>query len=1117
MASYERSEYIENLTVNTINTRGDNNVNIPAFQFLTTDGQGGTFWSTPSSLSSLIYGASFHKIRTTVGTYTADQATNATFSLLDGPNAGLINDPTASNTAILYAKAFGQFDISGQQNSIVAFDPIANKVNSNVLFVGTGGITITGDPQTNTMVFDGRELPFVSTLPYSFNKMVVYSNVPANTVEASTNKSIVMEAQGPSSILSFVGEDVVVIKTNYAKNQIIFSLSTVTLPLLSTLFGNQAFLISTAVTNIQLSTLSTSYGQILSYDTFQSAISTMSTTIDNKIAYNSTIIGDVDRFSKGISSIWYTYITDRYIFSISTGSNIVSSASALQSEIDILYQQASNNSRQITTSTILTPYYWASTLVELENTNLVPIASNSPSVLPLNITYYPTYSSFYNVFNDTQPFGNPVSPPIYPTSVDLESGNTTISTMSTLANVKFSSMYALKGTFAFFPNDDPHTFSVSWKGNLAFNINGVDYTPKGLAYPRLDAFKTVENTITNTIIDQPICVVNFTYSKIQETDYLRFTNMTDYLDGVQSYSIAPIYNAYGYNTLEAPLFSESISWFPKTFSSLSNVAPYLELSTYVMVASTFYTSGCNTNFNIAANGYNGITFFESTTNISKVAYNQNLINGQSQNSGLTAYSASNAFDYSFGSIIPSSPYTVQLVYGRQTNSETFLISSLYTNELGYKYTAAIYMSSILYLSNVSSYNGEFVYLNLSNFTVIQQNVSSIYASSLVTYDTVINNLNVSSISSQNARIHNLVTSTLTTSTITAYDALVDRMNVSSLSSYNATITNLNASSLVTYNAFINNLNVSSISSQNARIDNLVVCTITAYDALVDRMNVSNLSSYNATITNLNASSLVTYNAFINNLNVSSISSYNITAINLSVSSISSSYADISALTISSINNYRVIDLGGNHPCTLSTFATYLNNINSTINVGLSSLMCTIMTNPIAELGNDVSTISTLYTNILLITSTISSSIDTFSTSLVDVGGGTDSSTISTLLTNVLFITSTMSTSIDSFSTSLIPVMESTIITSQLYASTIFASSINVSGQRQPFIQYGSNTTGDTVMLSTLYKDTTYAVQLTYSEGTVTTPLNVSAKTASQFNINGTASKGVFWTTFGDIF
>ena len=266
MASYERSEYIDNLTVNTIYTRGNNNENIPAFQFLTTDGEGGTFWTTPSSLSSLLYGASFHRIRTSVGTYTADQATNATFSLLDGPNAGLINDPTASNTAFLYAKAFGQFDISGQENSIMAFDPVTNKVNSNVLFVGTGGITITGDPQTNTMVFDGRELPFVSTLPYSFSKLLVYSNVPPDTLEPSTGKSMIMDAQGPSSLLTFIGEDSVFIKTNYAKNQITFSVSSISLAVLSTIQGNQEFIIETVVKGVYLSTLSTTYKEVLSYD-----------------------------------------------------------------------------------------------------------------------------------------------------------------------------------------------------------------------------------------------------------------------------------------------------------------------------------------------------------------------------------------------------------------------------------------------------------------------------------------------------------------------------------------------------------------------------------------------------------------------------------------------------------------------------------------------------------------------------------------------------------------------------------------------------------------------------------------------------------------------------------
>jgi len=259
MASYQTSQYVDKLTVNTIFTKGDSNTNIPAYRVLTTDGVGGTMWMT---LSSFQFGAGFHTILTTTGTYNADSATNASFSLLDGPNAGLLNDPTASNTAYLYAKAFGQFDISGG-NSLICFDPVTNTVNSNVLFVGTGGINIKGDPQTNTMFIDGRELPFVSTLPYSFNQMVVYSNAPTNTIAGSTvNKSIIIQAQGPSSILSFLGEDMVVIDTNYEKNQIKFKLSSLTLSVLSTMTGNTNFLLDTYVNKTQLSTLSTTYGNL---------------------------------------------------------------------------------------------------------------------------------------------------------------------------------------------------------------------------------------------------------------------------------------------------------------------------------------------------------------------------------------------------------------------------------------------------------------------------------------------------------------------------------------------------------------------------------------------------------------------------------------------------------------------------------------------------------------------------------------------------------------------------------------------------------------------------------------------------------------------------------------
>ena len=226
------------------------------------------------SLSSLQYGAAYHTIKTSVGTYTADQATNATFSLLDGPNAGLINDPTASNTTYLYAKAFGKFDISGG-NSIRSYDSVTNTVNSNIMFVGTGGISIKGDPQTNTMFFDGRELPFVSTIPYSFNQAVVYSNVPQNTLLASTNKSMILQAQSASSILGFVGEGLVVIDTKYASNQIQIKLSTLTMSNVSTLLTQNRITFSTFVNKLELSTV---YSEFLGSGRPISGESTLSTT-----------------------------------------------------------------------------------------------------------------------------------------------------------------------------------------------------------------------------------------------------------------------------------------------------------------------------------------------------------------------------------------------------------------------------------------------------------------------------------------------------------------------------------------------------------------------------------------------------------------------------------------------------------------------------------------------------------------------------------------------------------------------------------------------------------------------------------------------------------------------
>jgi hypothetical protein len=1052
MASFSRSEYIDNLTVNNIFTPP-----IPAFQFLVTDGLGGTSWTTISSLSSLIYGASYHTIKTSVGTYNADQAAGATFSLLDGPNAGLINDPTASNTVHLYAKAFGKFDISGS-NSLSSYDPVTQQVNSNVLFVGTGGITIMGDPQTNTMYFDGRDLPFVSTVPYSFNQMRVFSNVPGSTSATSNTPSITIQPQGPSSVLSFVGEDMVVIKTSYEKNQIMFSLSSLNLALLSTLVDHDKFLMSTSITSTDLSTVSTLFGIIPNLTQIQNIVCTMSTTIDDKIAYNSTIIGDVNTYSLGISTTWRQYVKERYIFNISAGSAIVSTSSALQSEIDQVSDRLYQTGRILTTSTVITPYFWASTMVDLFNAFATSIANGSPSVGPLNVTYYPTYNSYYNLFNDTRPFGKPIQPIIYESDINLASGNAIVSTMSTVNNIKFSSMYAIQGTFAFYPNQDPHPFSVSWKGNLSLNINGSNYTDPPTAYPRLNKFASTESNISTSIIGQPICLVNFSYSKVNASDYLRFTNFTDFVDGPQTFNIAPIFNAYGYNTREAPLFSESITSYPKTFATVTSVAPYLQLSTYVMVASTFYTAGCNTQFPINASGYKSITFFQSTTNISKIAFTDNLSNNPPTPNINAPYSASNAFGYTFNSAIPNSPYTLQLVYGRQDpNNNSLTIGSIYNDQLTYRYTPLVYVSSVLTALTISSFHAQFISLSTTNLNTLNASVSSLNVSSLVAGNATLFNASI-----QSSLITNLV--------------------ASSISSTYANISQLQVSSIVASNVNIRNLVVSSISSTYANVSMLQVSSVVGYSGQFSNINTSNLSSFNATFTNIKASS------------------------------ISSSYIYASDLTISSINNHDIYNLiyGGTDSSTVSTLYTNILQLTSTISSSIDSFSTSLV--PVLYDIIDTSTVSTIYTNILLITSTIDSDLSTFSSSLHSLGtGGPDTSTISTLFTSINLVASTIEGDLSTFSSSL-------VYPGEIYTSTLFTSSIQLAGLQQPFIQYGYATTGSTVTLPKGYKTAAYVVQTTYSNNpSPIKPISVSIAASNSFTLSGDVSQNTFWTTYGNIF
>jgi hypothetical protein len=1028
MASFQQTGNFDSLTVGNIFIRNINeNSNIPAYNVLSADGLGGTMWMTLSSIA--FKGGAFRTIRTSQNTYSSDISA-ATFSLLDGPNVSLFNDPTAPNTARIYAKAFGRFDISGG-NSLTSYNAETDTVTSNVLFVGTGGINIKGDPQKNILYFDGRELPFVSTLPYSFNQLLVYSNVPLDTLQPSTFSSIIIQAQGPSSLLSFVGEDLLRIQTDYSRNSITFRLSTLTTGFVSSLLDRQQFLLSTSVQKVELSTFSTTYGQLISFQNLQANLCTMSTTLLTLINRNSTNIADVKVYSRGISSVWRSYLIDRYTLTHNTEAQIQSTSYSFTSSITEINDYLNDGYNTLKGSTIQTPLFWTSTLVTPVETTNVPIVS-PPA---LSVTLYPTYNSFYNVFGDTQAFGSPVQPPIYSATMDVTT-NRAISTISASNGTLFSTMFTLKGSFAILPNDDFHPIEINYSGNLSFSINGTNYsTVSSIAYPRLDTFQT--QTIPLTIQGGSVYRMSFIYVKQNPSDYITFSNMNDYIYGTDSFSIAPIYPAYGYNTTESPLLSQQITNFPIGFSTFSNVGNYLQLSTYMIVASSFYTTGCNTMFPISSIGFQSFSFKETTTGNTATAFAQNLA---SSNSGQvsTIFSASNAFQYSFTSQIPDSSYSLQFVYGKQAANETLFLSTPFIQNKIYDYAYATYISTLIFASTISTFNGLFVNLNTINLNATNFTISTLYASS---------------ISSYNGFFLNVQTPSLVTS---------------SLSSYNGSFVTLQSESLF----------ISSMSSIQGNFLNINVSSI-------NNSNIANIGGANS------ASTFSTLATFLNTIN---------STINVNLSTFSTIPLVPALVTyLNQVNSTINVNLS-----TFSTIplvpalVTYLNQVNSTINVNLS----TFSTSPVFQ---------NLATYINQVNSTINVNLSTFSSART-FPASSDSSTISTLFTSIFLLTSSLTGNTSNLSTTWTPPGE-------LYTSTLYASSISLGGYRQPFVQYGFNTVtnpGTPIPLSTSYINT-YAIQLTYSNSTQPiSTLFASNVYPSSFYVMGDIGKQFFWTTFGSI-
>ncbi|NBO70851.1 hypothetical protein EBV26_10260, partial [bacterium] len=737
---------------------------------------------------------------------------------------------------------------------------------------------------------------------------------------------------------------------------------------------------------------------------------------------NSTIIGDVTLYSRAISTVWREVIKENFVAEINNTSNLVSTTASLTVSISTVQSQVITNVNTLTASTIISPYLIASTLVTPKSVDIIPILTPTPDIKPLYVKYYPLYSSFYNVFNDTLAFGSPVAPPIYPTLIDLTTGNTTISTVSTVSGTLFSSMYTLKGTFVFYPNDEIHNFNLEWVGNLTMNINNKECLSTPIAYPNANTFGS--HSFTSNMFNYPITIVNFTYSKLNPEDYITFNNFTDYVDADETFAVAPIYPAYGYDTTQAPLYSEAISTFPAYFSSPSNLvnSPYLALSSYVIVASTFYTTGANTTFPLIASGYTSIEFLESTTQIQKYGVREDLSNGPSQYYSNNKVSASNAFNYNFNTPLPNSPYIMQLMYAHQDTDEILTISSLYKTVNTFTHTPAVYISSLLYLSNISSYRAEIYSLQVSTINGI-----------------VFTGDNTSSISSIYNGI-NMITSTLDANLDLFSATLIDNGGYITASTTYAGVVEIAKSLSVNVTKYSTNMFDYGVFS--------------SYTGLGRISGESTLSTNYAGIRELTCSLSTSVNRFsANQFNYGVLSSYTGLGLVSGESTLSTNYAGIRELTCSlstSVNRFSANQF--NYGVLSSYTGLGLMSGESTLSTnyaGVRVLTCSLSTNvnrfstdqfnygilssyvinalgslvPLSSIAGQ-STLSTNYAGVRQIICSLSTNILRFSTTQFNFGSLSSytglgiisgESTLSTNYAGVRELTCSLSTSVNRFS------------------------------------------------------------------------------------------------------
>jgi hypothetical protein len=243
---------VDTLSVRKIYTRGNNNEILEPNQILTTDGEGGTLWT---SLNSINGGFAFNTFATTTSIFTSS-AGNTRFSILDNSNIGLIPSNSGAS-ATLYSKSFGHINVPGQ-SSINSFNTTTGLFNNAIDIRASGTITVSTNALTNQLfLFSPNDS--ISSLSSLVTNMESVNSAITNSIASFNSPFSTFIYTAISSFSTALGQIVRVSDINTA----ISSFSTALGPT-----------ITVSDVNTEFSSFSTALGPTVTTQTFASTLST---------------------------------------------------------------------------------------------------------------------------------------------------------------------------------------------------------------------------------------------------------------------------------------------------------------------------------------------------------------------------------------------------------------------------------------------------------------------------------------------------------------------------------------------------------------------------------------------------------------------------------------------------------------------------------------------------------------------------------------------------------------------------------------------------------------------------------------------------------------------------